>query len=202
MALTVAPFFIGLFAVMVTVGYRRLQTRIAFFDGGDRTLMRAHGNFTETVPISLLAMTGAELTGAPHWLLWSGGVALLAGRLVDLATLVRSERGIGRAIGMILTFVSMGGSHAIRNALAGVKRTGVGRVRTLSWRASRLPVWYSECIDHDVKLDVIGAAGSKPRRLTPPGRHQSTRHREYLGCGSLSSPQVEFRFRPRASPRH
>jgi len=87
MALTVAPFFIGLFAVMqvpitVTVGYRRLQTRIAFFDGGDRTLLRrlrAHGNFTETVPSSLLAMTGAELTGAPPWLLWSGGAALLAG---------------------------------------------------------------------------------------------------------------------------
>jgi uncharacterized membrane protein YecN with MAPEG domain len=117
MALTVAPFFIGLFAVMqvpitITVGYRRLQTRIPFFDGGDGTLMRrmrAHGNFTETVPISLLAMAGAELTGAPHWLLWSGGAALLAGRLVHLATLVRSEWGIGRAIGMILTFVSMGG---------------------------------------------------------------------------------------------
>src|SRR5262245_37887593 len=93
MALTVAPFFIGLLAVMqvpitVAVGYRRLQTRIAFFDGGDRTLMRrmrAHGNFTETVPISLLAMTGAELTGAPHWLLWSGAAALLAARLVHLA---------------------------------------------------------------------------------------------------------------------
>src|SRR5262245_5486631 len=116
MALTVAPCFIGLLAVMqvpitFAVGYRRLQARIPFFDGGDPSCarMRAHGNFTETVPISLLAMTGAELTGAPHWLLWSGGAALLAGRFVHLATLVRSEWGIGRAIGMILTFVSMGG---------------------------------------------------------------------------------------------
>jgi uncharacterized membrane protein YecN with MAPEG domain len=117
MTLTITPFFIGLFAVMQVpitgmVGYRRFQTRVPFFDGGDQTLMRrmrAHGNFTETVPISLLAMAAAELTGAAQWLLWSGGVVLLAGRLMHLATLMRSEWGIGRAIGIILTLISMGG---------------------------------------------------------------------------------------------
>jgi uncharacterized protein len=71
--------------------------------------MRAHGNFTETVPITLLAMAAAELAGAPHWLLWVGGAVLLAGRSLQLATLVRTGWGIGRAIGMILTFVPMGG---------------------------------------------------------------------------------------------
>jgi hypothetical protein len=117
MTLTITPLFIGVFAMMQVpitgmVGYRRFQTRVPFFDGGDQTLMRrmrAHGNFTETVPISLLAMAAAELTGAPQWLLWSGGVVLLAGRLMHFATLMRSEWGIGRAIGIILTLISMGG---------------------------------------------------------------------------------------------
>jgi uncharacterized membrane protein YecN with MAPEG domain len=117
MSLAIAPFFIGLFAVMqvpitILVGYRRFQTGVPFFDGGDQKLlrrMRAHANFTETVPISLLAMAAAELTGAPHWLLWSGGVVLLVGRLMHFATLMRSEWGIGRAVGIILTLVSMGG---------------------------------------------------------------------------------------------
>jgi hypothetical protein len=49
------------------------------------------------------------LAGAPHWLLWGGGAVLLAGRSLHLATLVRAGWGIGRAIGMILTFVPMGG---------------------------------------------------------------------------------------------
>jgi uncharacterized membrane protein YecN with MAPEG domain len=71
--------------------------------------MRAHGNFTETVPITLLAMAAAELAGAPRWLLWGGGAVLLAGRSLHLATLVRAGWGIGRAFGMILTFVPMGG---------------------------------------------------------------------------------------------
>jgi uncharacterized protein len=116
MMLAITALFIGLFAVAqipitVMVGYRRLQTGVAFLDGGDRTLMRrmrAHGNFTETVPITLLAMAAAELAGTPAWLLWSGGAVLLLGRLLHLATLVRSEWGIGRAVGMVLTFVPMG----------------------------------------------------------------------------------------------
>src|SRR5882672_12788560 len=105
-SIPVTVFFVGLFALIqvpltVMVGYRRVQTGIPFFDGGDQTLMRrmrAHGNFTETVPMSLLAMAAAELTGAPHWFLWSGGIVLVAGRLMHFATVMRSEWGIGRAI--------------------------------------------------------------------------------------------------------
>jgi uncharacterized protein len=117
MMLTITPIFIALFAVIQVpitglVGYRRFQTGVPFLDGGDQTLMRrmrAHGNFTETVPMSLLALAAAELTAVPHWLLWSGGIALLVGRLLHFATLMRSEWGPGRAIGIILTLISMGG---------------------------------------------------------------------------------------------
>lgn len=107
--------FIGIFALIqipltVMVGYRRVQTDIQFMDGGDQTLlrrMRAHANYTETVPIVLLAMAAAEVAQAPQWLLWAGGFSLLAGRLMHAAILVLKGWGLPRAIGMILTFIPM-----------------------------------------------------------------------------------------------
>ena len=66
-----------------------------------------------------------------------------------------------------------------------MKRTGVGGpVRTFSGGPAACRFGCCEHIDHDAKLDVIGAAGSTPRGLTP-GRHRSTRRREYLACGWL-----------------
>lgn len=70
--------FVALFAliqvpVTILVGLMRAQTDIHFYDEGNAALrrnMRAHANFTETVPITLLAMAGAEIAGAPAALLW------------------------------------------------------------------------------------------------------------------------------------
>ncbi|TDM05716.1 MAG: hypothetical protein C4K60_13400 [Ideonella sp. MAG2] len=88
--------FIGIFALLhipftVLVGYHRARTGIQFFDGGDDALlrkMRAHGNFTEQVPMALLAMAAAEVTGTAQWVLLLGGGSLfvaLPGLLSDLA---------------------------------------------------------------------------------------------------------------------
>jgi len=71
-SIPITALFIGIFVVLqipltVMVGYRRARTGIQFFDGGDQALlrrMRAPGNYTETVPIVLLAMAASELTGA------------------------------------------------------------------------------------------------------------------------------------------
>jgi len=109
--LPVTVIFIALFAFLqipatVAVGLRRAQTGIQFLDEGDQVLlkrMRAHGNYTETVPMALLAMAAAELSGAPSLLLWSVGGALLIGRLLHYGTLVTTGFGTGRAIGMLLT---------------------------------------------------------------------------------------------------
>ncbi len=114
-SIPVTLLFVGVFAVVqvpltVLVGYRRTQTNIQFLDGGDQVLlrrMRAHGNFTETVPIVLLAMAGAELSGAPYWALWAGGLSLLLGRCMHAAVLIAKGWGLPRAIGMVLTFVPM-----------------------------------------------------------------------------------------------
>jgi uncharacterized protein len=113
--LPITTIFIGLFALLqvpltVLVGYRRVQTNIQFFDGGDQALlrrMRAHGNFTETVPIALIAMAGAEMSGAPSWALWAGGVALVVGRCMHAVILITRGWGHPRAIGMVLTFIPM-----------------------------------------------------------------------------------------------
>ncbi len=114
-SLSISVFFVGLFVLVqipmtVMVGYRRVQTGIQFMDGGDQTLlrrMRAHANFTETVPITLMAMAAAELTGMSDMGLWSGGISLLVGRLMHAAILVFKGWGNLRALGMILTFVPM-----------------------------------------------------------------------------------------------
>ena len=129
----VTAVFVGLFVclqvpITVMVGLRRLTARIPFLDGGDRVLLRrirAHGNFTETVPITLLAMAAAEATAAPPWLLLAAGIVLLAGRLVHLRTLLVSEFGTGRAVGMVMTFLPMLvlGLWSIVTALPGVLET-------------------------------------------------------------------------------
>lgn len=109
-------FFVGLFALLqlpatVAVGIRRINTDIMFLHGDDESLLRrirAHGNFVETVPITLLAMAAADVSGAHDALLWTGGASLLAGRLLHYYVIVFTDaRGWGRGTAMILTFAAM-----------------------------------------------------------------------------------------------
>jgi hypothetical protein len=79
----------GLLAfVLIVLSVRVIQARrgrrVAVGDGGDEMLlrrMRAHGNFTEYVPIALLLMALAESLGGWPWLLHAAGVVLVAGRI-------------------------------------------------------------------------------------------------------------------------
>jgi len=119
--LNTTAIFVGIFALVhipftVFVGYHRARTGIQFFDGGDTSLlrkMRAHGNFTEQVPIALLAMAAAEATGAPRWVLLVGGIALLLGRAIHAFVVARSGWGNGRAVGMVLTLFAIGWLGAV-----------------------------------------------------------------------------------------
>lgn len=97
----------------IAVGLKRLRTDIHFMDGGNEDLMwrmRAHGNFTETVPMALLAIAGAEISGTPSTLLWALGVLLVCGRLLHYGTVRRYGWANGRAGGMAMTFLAMGGA--------------------------------------------------------------------------------------------
>lgn len=112
-AIPITVLFVALFALMyvpltMAVGLRRAQTGIPFLDGGDQALlrrMRAQGNFAENVPIALLAMAAAEITGAPSWALWTGGACILAGRLMHATAIIVRGWGLARANGMLLTLI-------------------------------------------------------------------------------------------------
>ena len=116
-SLSITILFVGIFALLqipmtVMVGFRRVQTGIQFLDGGDQALlrrMRAHANYTETVPITLIAMAAAEISSLAAMWLWLGGFSLLIGRLLHAAILVSKGWGHPRAVGMIMTFLPMGG---------------------------------------------------------------------------------------------
>ncbi|MEW9807890.1 MAPEG family protein [Mesorhizobium sp. ZMM04-5] len=115
MSMIVTPVIAGILVLAqipltLLVGYRRLKTDIRFLDGGDETLirrMRTHGNFTETVPSTLIAMALAEINGMPVWALWLFGTTLVAGRAVHAAQILSTGWGLGRSSGMGLTFLAM-----------------------------------------------------------------------------------------------
>ena len=107
----------------ILVSYTRGRTGIQFQEGGNQTLLRrirAHANFTETVPITLIAMACAELAGASSDVLWRGGICLLLGRAVHVwAALNPKGWGVPRVVAMVLTFYAMAsfGVACLRSSL-------------------------------------------------------------------------------------
>lgn len=110
--------FVAIFALIQVVitslaGVARIKNEVHFYDEGDidlRRRVRAHGNFTETVPITLMAMAGAELMGASATLMWAFGAVLVVGRLWHYYVIRTVGWSNGRAASMMLTFIAMGGS--------------------------------------------------------------------------------------------
>lgn len=75
------------------VGQRRFQTGIRFFGGDDEVLLQrmgSHGNYTETVPIALLAMGCAQLLEMPSIALWAGGTLRVAGRIAPAVEILHT----------------------------------------------------------------------------------------------------------------
>ena len=91
------------------VGLRRVKTGIMLLHGEDEELLkriRAHGNFTEYVPLALFGLAGMELVGAPGWLVLATGTALVAGRAVHYATLRGSVNGLAPRPRLFTVFAS------------------------------------------------------------------------------------------------
>lgn len=106
---TVTPIYAALLAMAfivlslrVILVRRRLQ--VGFGHAGDADLerrARAHANFAEYVPLTLLVMGMAELRGAPPWGLHAMGVSLMVGRVCHAVWLGRDGRDeLGRIVGM------------------------------------------------------------------------------------------------------
>ena len=114
--LSITPIYIGIAVIMYAVlsffvisGRRRYKISIG--DGNDprfaRTV-RAHGNFAEYAPLTLLAMGAAELAGATGAVIHVAGALLLIGRAIHGYYFVFSA-GVRkfRVGGMMLTFFAM-----------------------------------------------------------------------------------------------
>lgn len=110
----VTPLYAGLMALWFlvlsfrVVGRRRGH-KINLGDGGDpvmQRLIRAHGNFSEYVPLILLLIALLEIGGStPYWLLHVLGITLVVARLLHGYALSFSEHFfVGRFVGTVLTF--------------------------------------------------------------------------------------------------
>lgn len=98
----------------VLVILRRAQSGVNLMDGGDKPLLkriRAHGNFTETVPMALILIGLLELRGLQSTWLWALGICLILGRVLHATSLLTNGAIWSRLAGMVLTLtvLSAGG---------------------------------------------------------------------------------------------
>lgn len=100
----------GAFALMMVVlslavSFKRRQLKIAYGDGGDRGLgarIRAHGNFAEYAPLSLMVLALVEIAEGPSQLIWALAVMFLVARVVHaLGLLVLYRTPVARGIAML-----------------------------------------------------------------------------------------------------
>jgi uncharacterized protein len=113
LTLTATPLWAALLALLylvlaAQVIRARYRTRTALGIGNDPGLeraIRAHANFAEYVPLTLILLTLAELQGASPWLLHLLGALLFAGRAVHAYGISQTEEVlIRRSAGVVLTF--------------------------------------------------------------------------------------------------
>jgi len=103
---------------------RRVK-KVRLGDGGEpelRIAIRAQGNATEYIPISLILLVLLELSGAHAALVHSGGIAVLAGRILHARGLL-TESLRYRVLGMQVTIYTLIGlafanlAYAVFNGL-------------------------------------------------------------------------------------
>jgi uncharacterized protein len=111
-ALLITSLHVLLYAVLsLRVMLHRLSSKVGVGTGGDAVLtrkVRVHANFSEYVPLALLMLALLELAGIRAALLWTFGIALLAGRVLHAIGLGGSAGySFGRFCGALLTFATL-----------------------------------------------------------------------------------------------
>lgn len=91
----------------VVVARRRSNVSLGVgSDAGLEKAVRVHGNFVEYVPIGLMLLLLAELSGIWPWLLYLLGAQLLLGRVLHAWGLgTQDGRSFGRYYGTLLTWL-------------------------------------------------------------------------------------------------
>lgn len=110
----VTALYAGLFAILycalsLRVVRARRAARVLIGVAGQPALerrVRVHANFAEYVPLALVLMLLAELSGYPRWTLHGIGLVLLAGRCVHAVGVSQVREKIRlRVGGMLATLV-------------------------------------------------------------------------------------------------
>lgn len=103
----------GLIAVglSIIVVRRRVANKVSFGTSGNPALeqaIRAHGNFTEYVPLILLLLLLLAVGGTSAYLLHGLGIALVLARLAHAQGLLSSPgKSRGRTLGVSLTWIAL-----------------------------------------------------------------------------------------------
>jgi len=115
--LQITAFYAALLAILFLVLSARViiwrqSSRVEFEHGGDlelRRRIRAHANFAEYVPLTLVVMGLAESMSPPDIVIHLCGVLLLGGRLLHAYGVSRTPPVMRtRVYGMVLTMVALG----------------------------------------------------------------------------------------------
>ena len=108
-SITAAIAAILLVALSLPISFRRMAVGVDIGPGSDETLLRrirAQGNFTEYVPISLLLLVLNESRGVSSVWLWCLAGLLLVGRVSHAAGILTAIAPL-RAAGMLGTYGSL-----------------------------------------------------------------------------------------------
>lgn len=98
-----------LVALSVPVTFRRIKVGAPMGDRGDELLqrrIRAQGNFTEYVPVGLVLLGLAEMSGAALGLLAVIALSLSVGRIAHAAGMLSGRTPL-RVVGMALTYTAL-----------------------------------------------------------------------------------------------
>jgi uncharacterized membrane protein YecN with MAPEG domain len=121
----VSSIYAGILALLIVwlslnVIKLRRSKKVILGDGGETDLqyaIRAQGNATEYIPISIILLVLLELSGVNIWLVHLGGVAILIGRLLHAKGLLSQSLNYC-VLGMQFTFFTIIGMASINIAYA------------------------------------------------------------------------------------
>jgi uncharacterized membrane protein YecN with MAPEG domain len=105
-----AVYALLLTGLSLAVSLRRQNLQTAFGDAGDKILqcrVRAHGNFTEYAPMSVLVVLALSATDTADLLVWAVALVFLVTRVMHAAGMMAGQTG-PRALAMVvqhLTFL-------------------------------------------------------------------------------------------------
>ena len=105
-----APLALLYISLSLNVIRLRWKHQISLGTGGIPKIeraIRAHGNFSEYVPLALILITMAEFRGAPSWSIHLFGLTLLIGRLLHGYCLCIKYVALFRQMGVFLTLLTL-----------------------------------------------------------------------------------------------